>query len=63
MSIVNVISRSYSLGISKVNKHEESYNSRRRRELFEDKAMNSHKYRTTSDALVTRDYASSFMRR
>lgn len=63
MSIVNVISRTYALGNSKINKHEETYNSRRRKELFDDQVRNPHKYRTTSDALVTKDYASSFMKR
>lgn len=65
MSMVNVITRSYGLGYTKVNKWkgEETYNSRRRRELFEDQVKNPHKYQTTSPALVTRDYASSFMKR
>lgn len=63
MSVVNVISRVYALGNSRLNKHEETYNSRRRRELFNDRINNPQKYQTTSDALVTRDYASSFMQR
>lgn len=63
MSVVNVISRAYALGNSRLNKYEETYNDRRRRELFNDKINNPHKYQTTSDALVTRDYASSFMKR
>lgn len=65
MSVVNVITSGYILGYTRINKWkgEETYNNRRRREAFEDQAKNPHKYQSTSPALVTRDYASSFMKR
>lgn len=65
MSYINVVSRIYVLDYKRVSKWngEESYNDKKRREILQDRKINPEKYQTSSEALVTRDYASSFMNR